>query len=66
MQHMGTGLNPRSRPASIIAALLALTLATVARADGAFDTRAAFLAVIERPHVAAKAATVQMISELIR
>ena len=55
MQHMGTGLNPRTRPASIIVALLALTLATVARADGASDTRAAFLAVIERPHVAAKA-----------
>jgi dienelactone hydrolase len=36
-------------------ALLALQLAATAFADGAADTRAAFLAVIERPHVPANA-----------
>jgi dienelactone hydrolase len=35
------------------AALLALQLAVLAHADGASETRAAFLAVIERPHVPA-------------
>ena len=36
-------------------ALLALQLSVASYADGASDTRAAFLAMIERPHVAAKA-----------
>ena len=41
-------------------ALLALQLAATAFADGAADTRAAFLAVIERPHVPANAALAEL------
>lgn len=44
----------------LIGALLALQLAGLARADASSDTRAAFLAVIERPHVAAKAELADM------
>jgi dienelactone hydrolase len=40
--------------------LLALQLGTAVHADGASDTRAAFLAVIERPHVAAKPELAEM------
>jgi dienelactone hydrolase len=54
MQHMGTGLDMKRRWLRVAAALLALQLPAFAHADAGADTRAAFLAVIERPHVAAK------------
>jgi dienelactone hydrolase len=42
------------------AALFALQLAALAHADGSSDTRAAFLVVIERPHVAARPELAEM------
>ena len=55
MQHMGTGLTMRTQLARVAVGLVALQFAAIVHADGASDTRAAFLAVIERPHVAPNA-----------